>query len=95
MCGAYIAAGLPPDRFWTLTPRLYMVEMRGAADRLDRQRRERIEEVWLGAKLQRAKDIPSLNKLLPPPPGKSRKMSRDEMQAMFDAMAASMGAKMQ
>lgn len=38
MCGDYIAAGLPPERFWTLTPRLYLIEMAGAAER---QRRER------------------------------------------------------
>jgi len=38
MCEDYIAAGLPPERFWTLTPRLFMTEMRGAAERMRRER---------------------------------------------------------
>ena len=38
MCSEYVAAGLPPERFWTITPRLYLMEMAGAAER---QRRER------------------------------------------------------
>jgi hypothetical protein len=95
MCAAYVAAGLPPERFWTLTPRLYMIEMRGAADRLERQRRERIEDAWLVATLGRAKRIPSLDRLLAPVPKRGRKMSTEEKQAMFDAMAAKFGATMQ
>jgi hypothetical protein len=38
MCSEYIAAGLPPERFWTLTPRLYLIEMAGAAERMRRER---------------------------------------------------------
>jgi hypothetical protein len=38
MCAEYIAAGLPPDRFWILTPRLYLIEMSGAGERQRRQR---------------------------------------------------------
>lgn len=38
MCSEYIAAGLPPERFWTLTPRLYLIEMAGAAERHRRER---------------------------------------------------------
>ena len=38
MAADYIAAGLPPERFWTLTPRLYLLEMQGAAERMRRER---------------------------------------------------------
>jgi hypothetical protein len=38
MCEDYIAAGLPPERFWQITPRLFMTEMRGAAERMRRER---------------------------------------------------------
>lgn len=92
MCAAYIAAGLPPDRFWTLTPRLYLLEIRGAADRLQRERRSQIEAAWLNATLSRAKKIPTLDKLLGPISRRPKKMERDELQVMFDIVAASWGA---
>jgi hypothetical protein len=92
MCAAYIAAGLPPERFWTLTPRLYLVEIRGAADRLQREKRNQIEAAWLFAVLARTKKIPDLEKLLKPISKRSRKMERDELQTMFDIVAASWGA---
>lgn len=38
MCAEYIGAGLPPERFWQLTPRLYLIEMQGAAERMRRER---------------------------------------------------------
>lgn len=38
MCAEYIGAGLPPERFWNLTPRLYLIEMQGAAERMRRER---------------------------------------------------------
>lgn len=95
MCAAYVAAGLPPDRFWHLTPRLYMIEMRGVSERFERTRRERVEDAWLVATLSRAKHIPRLDRLIAPMPRRTRKMGAEEMQAMFDAMAASVGARMQ
>jgi len=95
MCAAYISAGLPPDRFWDLTPRLYMLEMKGAAKRIERDSRSALEAAWLGAKLQRAAKIPTLEKLLPPNKSRGRRQSRAELQAMFDAMAAQMKATMQ
>jgi hypothetical protein len=95
MCAAYIAAGLPPDRFWTLTPRLFDIEMRGAANRIERERNDGIANAWLGATLARAKRIPSLQKLISPKSRRARPQSTIEKQAMFDAMAASWGAKLQ
>lgn len=63
MCATYIGAGLPPDRFWEITPRLYLMELDGARIRLDREAQGRIEAAWLGAALSRAKKMPSLASL--------------------------------
>ena len=65
---AYVSAGLPPGRFWRITPRLYLMEMRGAGARLDREHRER---AWLAhtvAALGRVhgKSFPSLDDLVRP-----------------------------
>lgn len=49
MCADYIAAGLPPDRFWNITPRLYLIEMKGAGQRMMRER----GLVWDGAIMTR------------------------------------------
>jgi hypothetical protein len=38
MCADYIAAGLPPDRFWQITPRLYLIEMEGASRKMSYDR---------------------------------------------------------
>jgi len=38
MCSEYVGAGLPPERFWSLTPRLFLLEMQGAAERMRRER---------------------------------------------------------
>lgn len=38
MCSEYIGAGLSPERFWEITPRLYLVEMQGAGKRMRRER---------------------------------------------------------
>jgi hypothetical protein len=67
---AYVSAGFPPGRFWSITPRLYLMEMRGAGARLDREHRER---AWLAhtvAVLGRvdAKKFPSLDDMTRPKP---------------------------
>ena len=64
MCSAYVAAGLPPDRFWEITPRLYLIEMDGARARIDREFQGLIQQAWLGAALSRAKKLPSLTSLI-------------------------------
>lgn len=48
MCAEYIGAGLPPERFWTLTPRLYLIEMQGAAERMRRERGQAWDSAMLG-----------------------------------------------
>lgn len=55
---AYVSAGLPPARFWEITPRLLAVEMAGAQNRMIRER----ELVWFGAMLPRMKKPPPLEK---------------------------------
>jgi hypothetical protein len=47
----YIAAGFDPARFWDITPRLFLIEMEGAALRMRRER----ELVWWGAMLPHLK----------------------------------------
>lgn len=48
--------GLPPERFWEITPRLYDTEMKGAAAR----RKADIAMVWWGAMLPHLKKPVSL-----------------------------------
>lgn len=52
--------GLDPARFWNLTPRLFLIEMEGAAMRLQRER----EMVWWGAMLPHMKKPVPLNKFV-------------------------------
>lgn len=55
MSRAWIAAGLPPGRFWDLTLRQVVLEFEGARMRIERER----ELVWLGAML------PNMKKIIP------------------------------
>jgi hypothetical protein len=64
MLVAYISAGLPPDRFWRLSPRLYMLEMKGASAKLDREHRDRAWLAWHAAYLPDAKRRPKLEELI-------------------------------
>jgi hypothetical protein len=64
MLVAYISAGLPPDRFWELAPRLYLLEMRGASAKLDREHRERAWLAYHTAYLPDAKRRPKLDELI-------------------------------
>ena len=57
---AYISAGLPPSRFWEITPRLLAAEMAGARIRQERER----ELVWFGAMMPRLKNPPTLEKFV-------------------------------
>lgn len=83
MCVSYIAAGLPCERFWDLTPRLYLIEMEGARGRLEREQKDRLEGAWYGELLRRQKKLPKLEKLLAgdPPP-----KSKEELQAALSAI---------
>lgn len=66
MCEAYIAAGHPAERFWKLTPRLYITEMDGARIRVKRER----ALVWAGAMLARMDKPPTLSQFLEDVPEK-------------------------
>lgn len=60
MCESYVAAGLPPERFWTITPRLYATEINGALARIKRER----ALAWESAFLPYAKSPPSLQEFI-------------------------------
>lgn len=53
MLQAYVAAGLDPAGFWSLTPREYLVRLRGADKRTDRSfdrlRAASAVGAWIGA----------------------------------------------
>lgn len=55
MLKRYIAAGFDPARFWKITPRLFVLEMDGASQRLQRER----SNVWWGALLARMDKPPT------------------------------------
>ena len=56
---AYVAASLPPDRFWEISPRLTLAEIEAAGDRLNREADQRAWSVWHAAYLPRSeKPIP-------------------------------------
>lgn len=87
MLEGYLVAGLPPGRFWKITPRLYFLEMRGAAARLDREHNERAWAVWHTAYLPLAKRSVKLADMLvgvkPPQP-----KSWEEQLSAWEAYAA-------
>lgn len=87
MLESYISAGLPPGRFWKITPRLYLTEMRGAAARLDREHNERAWAAWHAAYLPMAKRSVPLSDLLV---GKKPKpvMSWQDQLAAWESYAA-------
>lgn len=60
MCQAYVALGLPPERFWQITPRLYDTEMKGAVAR----RKSESALVWWGAMLPHLKEPVSLDRFV-------------------------------
>lgn len=83
---AYVAAGLDPARFWSLTPRLLDVELRGARERIEREEHARVRQAWLTARLSRAEKIPPLDRLLRAP----ERLSLDEATDRLRTMTASM-----
>jgi hypothetical protein len=55
-----VAAGFDPLAFWRLSPRLYLVHMKGARQRLEREDADRRAQAWFTAFLPGAKEPPSL-----------------------------------
>jgi hypothetical protein len=70
MMRAYVAAGLNPDGFWKLTPRLYLAQMRGASDRMDGEQRDRAWLAWHVEALSRQKTLPDAAKFIAGDAGK-------------------------
>ena len=56
---SYAAAGFDPGAFWDLTPRLYLVHMRGARARIEGEARAARVLAYDIAALTRAKKLPS------------------------------------
>jgi hypothetical protein len=83
-----VGAGLPPARFWDVTPRLCIAEMEGASERLKREARAQTGLAWMIATFTRAKKLPSLDALLGDHAEPSQQTA-PEQQAFFDALAAS------
>jgi hypothetical protein len=67
--------------------------MAGAARRADADGNALIAQAWLTATLSRAKRIPKLEGLLKRRLKPQARQSREEMQAMCNALAAAWGAK--
>lgn len=54
-----MAAGFDPERFWGLTPRLYLTHMQGARSRIEMQARADRVLAYNVAALTRTKKMPS------------------------------------
>jgi hypothetical protein len=63
MLEGYVSAGFSPELFWGLTPRMYLVHMRGARVRLEREQSERAWLAWHTAYLPRLKKPINLTEL--------------------------------
>lgn len=87
MLESYVSAGLPPGRFWKITPRLYLAEMRGVSARLDREHNERAWAAWHAAYLPMAKRAVPLSDLTV---GQRKKPPRswEEQLSAWEAYAA-------
>ncbi|OQC19034.1 MAG: hypothetical protein BWX69_03046 [Planctomycetes bacterium ADurb.Bin069] len=80
-----------PDRFWSLTPRLYLLELIAFAERARAARAASITAAWTTAMLVRAASLPALETLLDLPP--ARALSAAEADAQLRAMAGSLPRK--
>lgn len=89
----YIAAGFDPARFWEITPRLYALEMEGAALRRHRQAEDDRARAWMGAWLGRVEKFPAYDRFVPHRPPVPKRQSPEILQAMFSALAVTWGAE--
>ncbi len=67
----YIAAGFDPAAFWSLTPRLYLIHVEGAAQRSRRERVALVEAMWVGTHVDHDglnQYIREIQQLAPPEP---------------------------
>ena len=86
-----MSAGFDPAAFWSLTPRLYLAQMKGASARLEREHKDRSSLAWHTAALVRAESLPDFSKFVGDEPVKPQ--SPEQLQAMCEALARAWGAK--
>ena len=83
--------GLARDAVWELTPREWYREL------LDWRRREEASQnhvamtAWLVAKLSRAKDVPSLKRLLVGEAATTRRQTMEEQREMLQVLSGLFG----
>ena len=88
-----MSAGIDPAGFWSLTPRLYLAQMKGASARLEREQKDRAWLAWHTALLTRAETLPEFSKFVGEGPVEPQ--SPDVLQAQGLALAKAWGAKEQ
>lgn len=84
---SYIAVGFDPARFWAITPRLYVLEMDGAAEAIEMRRRE----IWFGAMLPHLKKPPSIEEFT----GKQSRSHLADCLAAWDRVDAALARNKQ
>lgn len=89
----YVAAGFDPAAFWGLSPRLYVAHMAGAQRRAEMAHNDAMRLAYTTAVLTRVKTMPKLEKLMVRKVKHQRRQSREELQAMCNALAIAWGAK--
>lgn len=93
MLTAYASAGFDPAHFWGLTPRLYVLHMNGARDRLEMEQRNRAWLAWHVEALHRQKKLPDLQKFAGGRAARPEPQSAEVLTAMGMALARCWGAK--
>ncbi|RMC37494.1 hypothetical protein [Paracoccus alkanivorans] len=89
MYSDYVSAGFDPVGFWSLTPRLYLAQMKGANARIEREAREAAWHAWHVAAFTRARKLPKLDKILKPAAKTRRtKVNWQDQAGMWAAYAA-------
>jgi len=87
-----VAAGFAASDFWFLSPRLYLVHMRGANARSIADQRARDIQSWTVAALSRTPDFPSYASFIDGA-SSSPAQSPDILQKNLDQLALAWGAK--
>ena len=90
-----MAAGFGPGEFWALSPKLYVEQMQGARERVEREQRGRAWLAWHIEALARSKTLPAGEKFIAGVPACAPAQTPEIQQAMFDALARAWGAKTQ
>uniref|UniRef100_UPI000EB4EE06 hypothetical protein n=2 Tax=Chachezhania antarctica TaxID=2340860 RepID=UPI000EB4EE06 len=91
LLAAYVSAGLDPAHFWSLTLREFNAHMKGARARLRQEQDGRAWLAWHAEALARQKTLPGFRAFVGG--GDRGPQSSDDLQAMFEMIAAQWGAK--